>query len=459
MLPEAFRQRLRTQQYIIADELFSALEKPSEPAIRINREKWDLTPASSEQVSWSRDGYYLEKRPFFTLDPQFHAGCYYPQESSGMFLEQVLKQTFENPENIKVLDLCGAPGGKSTHLSSMIGNAGLLVANEVIRSRAMILAENLTKWGASNCIVTQSDPSAFRNLPGFFDLILVDAPCSGEGMFRDPVAVNEWSEENAALCSERQKRILMDVWPSLRKEGILIYSTCTFNPAENEGNIRWLAERKEAESVRLDISDYEGIKEIDYHGIYGYGFYPGKVRGEGLFISVLRKTVAPETGHSGRRFDKVPGIGKDERKTISGWSLFHEDNVARLGDFLIALPGNKSDFQQLAKMLKIIKPGTKIAELKKKSPLPDHELAMSVFFRKGSFPAIDLDEVQALAYLGRENFQLNNVPMGWINVCYKNVSLGFLNNIGTRFNNYYPVDWRIRMDPRNRILTYRIKWQ
>jgi 16S rRNA C967 or C1407 C5-methylase (RsmB/RsmF family)/NOL1/NOP2/fmu family ribosome biogenesis protein len=448
-----------TQQYIIADELFSALAKPSETAIRINRKKWSLVPEGSEPVPWCRDGYYLGKRPSFTLDPLFHAGCYYPQESSGMFLEIVFNQTFGNSDNIRVLDLCGAPGGKSTHLSSLIGNGGLLVANEVIRSRAMILAENLTKWGASNCIVTQSDPSAFVNLRGFFDLILVDAPCSGEGMFRDPGAVNEWSEENTLLCSERQKRILMDIWPALRKEGILIYSTCTFNPAENEKNIKWLAGRKEAESVRMDISDYDGIREIDYQGIYGYGFHPGKIRGEGLFISVLRKIRTGETDRSRHRSDKMPGIGKVEKRTASEWSLFPEDNIARMGDSLIALPGNISDFRLLAKLLKIIKPGTRIAELKKKNPLPDHELAMSVFFRKGSFPAIDLDAEQALAFLSRENFRLNNVPKGWINVCYNDVNLGFLNNVNTRFNNYYPVNWRIRMDSRNRILNDGIKWE
>lgn len=458
MLPESFKSRINTQQYIVAEELFNALEKPSSPAIRINKMKWGLTPSGSVQVPWCHNGYYLEKRPSYTLDPLFHAGCYYPQESSGMFLEQVVKQTFGNPENIRVLDLCGAPGGKSTHLSSLIGKNGLLVANEVIRSRALILAEILTKWGESNSIVTQSDPSAFGKLPGFFDLILADAPCSGEGMFRDPVAVSEWSEENAALCSERQKRILMDVWPSLRKEGILLYSTCTFNPSENEENIKWLAGKKDAVSVRLDISAYECIKEIDYKGIYGYGFYPGRVSGEGLFISVLRKTDSPEKSHSSRRSDKLPGIAKDEKITISELSHFHEDSVVRLGDFLIALPCGKSDFRQLAEMLKIIKQGTKIAELKRKNPIPDHELAMSVFFRKECFPAIDLNAEEALAYLSRENFQPVNTPRGWINVRYNKVSLGFLNNIGTRFNNYYPVDWRIRMDSRNRILSERIKW-
>ena len=140
----------------------------------------------------------------------------------------------------------------------------------------------------------QNDPVAFAKLPGYFDMIIVDAPCSGEGMFRSDIAVNEWSDSNALHCSERQKRILMDVWPALKENGILIYSTCTFNPGENEQNIRWLIENREAECLRINISDYKGITEINYEGIFGYGFYPDKIRGEGFFISAIRKTGKQE---------------------------------------------------------------------------------------------------------------------------------------------------------------------
>jgi len=211
-----------------------------------------------------------------------------------MFLEQAVRQSSGSLKDIRVLDLCGAPGGKSTLLSEIIGPQSLLVANDTIRSRASILSETITKWGAVNTLVTRNDPSAFGRLPGYFDIILVDAPCSGEGMFRSEIAVNEWSVENTAHCSERQKRILMDIWPALKENGILIYSTCTFNPGENEENIKWLIDRHEAEIVRLNISEFKGIKEIDYQGIYGYGFYPGQVKGEGFFISVIRKTGKQE---------------------------------------------------------------------------------------------------------------------------------------------------------------------
>ncbi len=259
MFPERFIQRIQSQKYINADGLLKALQEPAPVSIRINPSKWNLKPLNSDPVPWCTTGFYLEKRPSYTLDPLFHSGCYYPQEASGMFIEQVFRQVVNTGQYIRVLDLCGAPGGKSTHLSSLIGIHGLIVANEVIKTRAAVLAENIIKWGGVNTIVTQNDPSAFSGLQGFFDVILVDAPCSGEGMFRDVVAINEWSEENTLHCSERQRRILSDVWPSLKDNGILIYSTCTFNPGENEENIRWMVKRNLAVTIELEISELEGV--------------------------------------------------------------------------------------------------------------------------------------------------------------------------------------------------------
>ena len=445
MLPEAFKERIQKQQYINAEELLRALDKPSDTTIRINRNKWHKNPLNSEVVPWCKDGFYLEERPSFTLDPLFHAGCYYSQEASGMFLEQVFKQLIDKGHNIKVLDLCGAPGGKSTHLSSLIGQRGLLVANEVIRQRASVLAENLTKWGLSNTIVTQSDPSAFGRMPDFFDLILVDAPCSGEGMFCDGTAVKEWSVANTELCSERQKRILMDIWPALKENGILIYSTCTFNPCENEKNIKWFTGKHLAESLRLDISDYEGITEIDYQGIYGYGFYPGRIRGEGLFISVLKKTEKQKRSDFRYKSGKERRITREEKAIAEKWTLFLADNLIKIGDNIISAAGSADDYFELSERIKLIKSGTIICTIKKKNYIPSHELAMSVNFRKHSFPEVNLDTDQALAYLAREHIKPEIVQNGWNIVCYKGVSLGFVNNIGSRINNYYPVEWHIRM--------------
>jgi len=243
MFPDSFIQRISGQKYIDSQALLKALEEPSPVSIRINPSKWDGIPADAEPVPWSSNGFYLKNRPSYTLDPLFHSGCYYPQEASGMFLEQVIRQTTDLAGDLRVLDLCAAPGGKSILLSDLIGPDNLLVANEAIRARAGILAETLTKWGSGNTLVTQNDPAAFGRLPGYFDVIVVDAPCSGEGMFRSEIALKEWSVSNALHCSERQKRILMDVWPALKENGILVYSTCTFNPGENEENIKWFIDR------------------------------------------------------------------------------------------------------------------------------------------------------------------------------------------------------------------------
>ncbi len=440
MLPQAFiKQNSDQQPYIDPGGLMKALSEPSPVSVRVNHAKWTHSPIDSEPVPWCRNGYYLSERPSFTTDPLFHAGCYYPQEASSQFLEQVFLQISGNNEHIKVLDLCGAPGGKSTHLSSLIGDKGFLVSNEVIRQRAMVLDENLTKWGLSNSIVSQSDPSAFGRLPGFFDLILVDAPCSGEGMFRDRIAVNEWSEENAALCSVRQKRILMDVWPALKEEGILIYSTCTFNPEENEKNIKWLTGKQEAETVRLDVSGYNGITEIDHEGIYGYGFYPGQIRGEGLFVALLRKKGISVKPSARTRRGNDPKISREEKAMAGEWTNFPEERLIKWDDHILASACTPHDLHSLSGVLKIISAGTRIFTVKNNNFLPSHEVAMSVRFKKKQFPVNELDLHDALSYLRRDNFALNLGDRGWNLITYKGVNLGFVNNIGSRFNNYYPV--------------------
>jgi 16S rRNA C967 or C1407 C5-methylase (RsmB/RsmF family)/NOL1/NOP2/fmu family ribosome biogenesis protein len=458
MFPERFIQRIHQQHYIDSERLLEALETKSPVSVRINYSKWPYDPLESEHVPWCSSGYYLGKRPKYTLDPLLHSGCYYPQEASGMFLGEVFKQAVQDPEGIKVLDLCGAPGGKATHLSSLIGENGMLVANEVIRQRAYVLSENITKWGLSNAIVTQNDPSDFSSLQGFFDMIVVDAPCSGEGMFRDEVAVNEWSVENGVLCSERQRRILMDIWPALSENGILVYSTCTFNPGENEENIKWLLSKHEAESVKLDISNYEGIAEIDNDGIYGYGFYPGMIKGEGLFISVLRKTGRPDvSSERGKKISECK-LTREERSVALEWTLFKEGSFTKDRDGVISFPGTPEDYSMLSKRLRMISPGTRIFTEKQGKYLPSHELAMSVFLKKDQFPLISLDHSSSISYLRRENIGPGNSEKGWNLISYKGVTLGMVNNIGNRMNNYYPMDWRIRMNPTSIFDPDGIKW-
>lgn len=446
MFPEGFIRRIKTQEYLDPEGLLKALQNPSPVSIRINPFKWDKRPLNSDPVPWCSTGYYLSERPIFSLDPLFHSGCYYPQEASGMFIEQIFKQMAGLPENIKVLDLCGAPGGKSTHISSLIGNEGLLVANEVIKERALILAENISKLGAANTIVTQSDPSAFSALKGYFDVILVDAPCSGEGMFRDKVAVIEWSEEKTFHCSVRQRRILKDVWPALKENGILIFSTCTFNPDENEENVKWFLSENMAEAVEIDISDFNGVTRIDHNGIIGYGFYPGRIKGEGLFISVIRKrTDAGGKIAAIKRGIKSGGFVKSYINIVYDWTTFREENIFRSGDLIYHFPAKSEDYHLLKQHIKIIKPGTKICKIKRNGYVPAHELALSQGIREKAFRKSELDLTQALSYLKHESNLPVHLQDGWFLVTYKNINMGFCNNIGSRINNYYPMEWRIRM--------------
>jgi 16S rRNA C967 or C1407 C5-methylase (RsmB/RsmF family)/NOL1/NOP2/fmu family ribosome biogenesis protein len=446
MVPEEFIKRVHTQKYLDEVALLKALEEPSPVSIRINQPKWEKRPSDSEHVPWCSNGYYLKTRPSYTLDPLFHSGCYYPQEASSMFLEEVIRQTCDLNKDLKVLDLCAAPGGKSTLLSDIIGPDNLLVANEPIRSRAVILAETLTKWGSGSTVVTQNDPSAFGRLSGYFDIILVDAPCSGEGMFRSETALNEWSPENTIHCSERQKRILMNIWPALKENGILIYSTCTFNPGENEENLKWFIEKSEAECIHLDVSDFKEITEIDFEGIFGYGFYPDKVKGEGFFISAIRKTGNQEKTLVSYQKKNALRPDKNDIEVAERWTHFSTDRLIKWEEEVIAVSCRLDDYINIYRNLRIVKAGTKLFVIKNKSYLPSHEMALSLLLKTGVFPVNDLNLSEALSYMRRDNFMLPDSVKGWNLVTYKGINLGFLNNLGNRVNNYFPVEWRIRMN-------------
>jgi 16S rRNA C967 or C1407 C5-methylase (RsmB/RsmF family)/NOL1/NOP2/fmu family ribosome biogenesis protein len=492
MLPEKFLERLASQPYINAAGLTAALQQPAGQSVRVNLRKWHYPVTGYERVQWEPDGFYLPGKPLFAPDPLFHAGVYYPQESSGMFTGELFRQLTAGRSGLRVLDLCGAPGGKSTHLSSLIGDDGVLVANEVIGSRAAVLAENITKWGIGNTVVTQSDPSRFAVLKDFFDVIVADAPCSGEGMFRSPVAVQEWSPSNASLCSERQRRIVMEAWQALRPGGIFIYSTCTFNPAENEHNVSWLGENTGAEPIAADIKGMDGITEIGYRGVTGYGFHPGRVRGEGFFIAALRKRETPNnkspnneipgsgdrsfgsrnTGslNTGGREDRIQG-SRENRKTGSrhpGGNMSRDSRAGMqpsakayevaesLASFgrerltvsdgrIIALAADAGLMSQLSGSLNVIKYGTMIGDIKNSILIPAHDLAMSVRRIPGTFAEHDLSRDEALAYLRLEPMRPERMPEGRVLVRYRGVALGFVNNLGSRVNNGYHRQWRLRM--------------
>lgn len=424
------------------DAFAEALNGEPPVSIRINKSKGEKV--SYPKVPWSDSGYYLDKRPQFTFDPLFHAGCYYVQEASSMFIEQAFRQYADG--DIRILDLCAAPGGKSTLIAGLMNHNSLLVSNEVIRSRANTLSENITKWGKPNTVITNNDPSRIGKLHGFFDFILVDAPCSGEGMFRkDEGAVTEWSVDNVRLCKERQQRILADIWPALKTNGLLLYSTCTYNTEENEDNVQWICEELGAEVLPIETKAEWGISPSFRENIPAYRFFPHKTKGEGFFCALLRKTSTEETSHKGKK-DK----GRMSKNTIpTGCKEYIKDSELFTfypkNDVWFAFPARLyNDLSLIKSQLNVISEGICLGEVKGKDFIPNQSLTLSTSLNTEAFTTCEIDWKTAVAYLRKEPLFLDDQPKGYILLTYKKMPIGFVKNIGNRANNLYPQEWRIR---------------
>ena len=400
-LPADFTERTRQ---LMGEERFgrylTSFEEDPPVSIRLNPRK-KVMVKDGEPVPWCRNGYYLKQRPNFTFDPLFHAGCYYVQEAASMFLDEVLRQMHNayvshQPSAIRpltALDLCAAPGGKSTLLRSALPNDCVLYSNEPIRNRANILLENVTKWGYPNHYVTNVYPEAYRKSKMKFDLILCDVPCSGEGMFRkDEATIREWSPQQVEKCWQLQRDIVTDAWACLNDGGLLIYSTCTFNTKENEENIRWILDLfKDAKVLDINTKPEWYITGSLLEGFHEpvYRFIPGISRSEGLFVCVLRKgnglAVSTEQGeysHAGNK--KFPR---------------REQSIPTLGTIPLHVDG----------------------------------------------PQVELTYQQAMAYLRYEALVLpEETPRGLVNVAFQGFPLGPAKNIGTRANNLYPKEWKIK---------------
>ena len=397
-LPAAFIEYTRQ---LMGEERFGrylkSFEEEPPVSIRLNPKKmadggWKMEDA--EPVPWCRNGYYLKKRPNFTFDPLFHAGCYYVQEAASMFLDEVLRQHLTSdiiPHTS--LDLCAAPGGKSTLLRAALPDDCVLYSNEPIRNRANILLENVTKWGYANHYVTNVYPEAYRKSKHRFDVILCDVPCSGEGMFRkDEATIREWSPQQVEKCWQLQRDIVTDAWACLNDGGLLIYSTCTFNTKENEENIRWILDSfKDAKALDINTKPEWYITDSLLEGFHEpvYRFIPGISRSEGLFVCVLRKGSGPaipteqaENSHAGnKRFPR------------------REQSIPTLGTIPLHVDG----------------------------------------------PQVELTYQQAMAYLRHEALVLpEETPRGLVNVAFQGFPLGPAKNIGTRANNLYPKEWKIK---------------
>ncbi|MBQ9641024.1 MAG: hypothetical protein IJV06_05645 [Bacteroidaceae bacterium] len=395
-LPPDFEHLLKTQ---IGNEEYEALalalQQEPVTSIRLNSRKPSAVFADTEPVAWCAEGRYLAERPPFTLDPLLHAGCYYVQEASSMFISHLLKH-YSPSEGATCLDLCAAPGGKSTLLLNDLPSNATLIANEPMRQRAHILRENIIKWGSPNALVTSNFAADFQPLGSVFDLILCDAPCSGEGMFRkDPEAIREWSLRNVELCWQRQRQIVGDIWPTLRPGGLFIYSTCTFNHFEDEDNVAWIASELGADILPLCAPAEWGI--VDGH------FFPHRTRGEGFFVAILRKH------------------GEAKHKPLDSKKLHKHLNF----------------------LLEGIEPGRTVD--KKGTTEPSQSQAMSTATDHSPWPSVELSLDDALSYLRTEALHLpDTTPRGYVLLTYQQHPLGFCKNIGSRANNLYPTEWRIR---------------
>ena len=422
-------------------------KKASVTSVRLNPAKTsgaDLSFELAESVPWSQTGFYLAQRPSFTFDPLFHAGLYYVQEASSMFLEQAFRQLLNSQNQLKVLDLCAAPGGKSTHIQSIISDNSFLVSNEVIKSRCNILVDNIIKWGCENVMVTNNDPSAFSGLAGYFDVMVVDAPCSGSGLFRrDVEAMDEWSPNNVQLCCQRQQRILADALPSLKEDGLLIYSTCSYSKEEDEDIMDWLVLEMEMENLVLDIDPPWNIVQAKSHrtASIGYRFFPDKIKGEGLFFACFKKSNS--AAEVKLRVAKEVKATTKEKAVIQPWLNQSAMDIIKDRENFYAIPVSILDgYLALKSFLNVQYAGVALGQIMKEKLVPAHALALSdLVADRVVFNELDYDT--AIRYLQKQDFDLDRQGQGWQLVRYKSRNLGWINVLPNRINNYYPRELRI----------------
>ena len=441
---------VHSMQELLGDEssrLLEALNSEAITSIRRHPVKGRIVSGDMESIPWSREGYYLKDRPSFARDPHFHAGAYYVQDAASQFIEYLYEKLEWKSKDPLILDLSAAPGGKSTHLLSMMGGKGLLLANEVNRKRYRILNENLIKWGYDNYLSTSLDPARISRLGGLFDLVLLDAPCSGEGLFRkDHNARAEWSAANVTLCSERQTRILHEAKKLVKTGGYLIYSTCTFNTKENEEQLEMLLNNG-FDWPEIDTDDARN-RHIEISAPAAFRFYPHLLDSEGFFVAILQRkeenTQAIESA-----IHNVSGNLRQEsekfRKLISPYIRGLEERFfLRFNRSWSSLPEALVDRAlHIIQQIPIYKSGAELGTFKGKSFVPAHELAMR-FDLNRSYPVFEVDRDTAIQYLAKQAIQLSSKEKGWAMISFEGSILGWVKVLPGRVNNYFPTAYRLR---------------
>lgn len=446
-LPDRFVEIMRERLGEDAERLFAALDTEPAVSLRLN----PMKPAESfegESVGWCKWGRYLAERPQFTLDPLLHGGAYYVQEASSQFVAHLLAN--HDMEGAKVLDMCAAPGGKTTIYSTLVGRMGLVVANDISHSRAMALADNVQRWGMGNVVVTCNEPSHIGAFTHWFDVVAVDAPCSGEGMFRKmEEARTEWSPSSPDVCAERQREILAEAWRVLRPGGTLIYSTCTFNPTEDEGVVEWLMAEygDELESVDSVLTeDGWGIERSCIGAFQCFHFYPHKARGEGFFAAIAKKSdgaIKRNSPKARRKLFSKPA--KADVKELARWvDDASEHEFMMVGEDIYAYNSAVADsIVTLSENLSVVYSGVAMGRIFKQRLKPEHPLALYVGLNKGVVPMVEVSLEDAVDYLRRNDIAAAQFDEGINVVVYRGIPIGFVKRIGARCNNMYPKDLRI----------------
>ncbi|PIE88063.1 MAG: rRNA methyltransferase [Bacteroidetes bacterium] len=445
--PEDFRAQYAALYGEADFEAFtSSFEEEVPVSIRVNPLKWPHR-VPLEPVPWASNAFLLAQRPLFACDPLWHSGAYYVQDASSMFLEHLFNELPLEAEHPVVLDLCGAPGGKATHLAALLGKkGGLLVANESIASRAAILAENLRKWGSPDVLVTNNDPAALGKLEGLFDVIVADVPCSGEGLFRkNPAAMSQWSLSHVALCAARQQRIIADVWPALKPGGFLIYSTCTFNALENEENLRWISRTYEAEPVAISVDQAWNLVPSRVAEISGWHFFPHRVPGEGFFIAAFRKSTGkrwrPPRKSTLRTMSPLP------KGVLDGTTLFTAPLVLTewKGKAMAINPRWLTLTDYLHSHLKVSHTGVAVGSISGRGWVAGHDLYLSPLLARDYLEPYALKEDEVLRFLAKEHFMPSGLVKGERYLAtYRGVNMGGFKYLGNRVNTSFPTEWRLR---------------
>ncbi len=452
-LPEGFKTLMKAEiGENRAEILFSALCGEPEISLRINTRKAPSSPIypNMSNVEWCESGLRLHERPSFTSNPLLHAGVFYVQDASSMVYETIVKSLSGNSP-MAACDLCAAPGGKTTAILNALPDGSVMLANEFSSARASILKENLCKYGYPDVIVTNSDTSRLASLRDRFDLVAVDAPCSGEGMMRkEETARTQWSEGLIRQCSSLQREILENAIEMIAPGGYLIYSTCTFNTSEDEDNAAWIVDNFDLQPVDTGLAGKYGIQPQTKGSIPCLRFMPGFTRGEGLFITVFKKSgdnySAKHNSKSKKKGTKKSKDKIDPRllSKANSWISGDYEIISHDGHLLALSPATAALLDSIPQGVRIISAGIEIGEIKGKDLIPAHPLAMSVAIAQ-PFPEIKLTLEDALRFLSREAITLpTEAPKGYLTVKYEGFPLGFIKNLGNRSNNLYPSEYRIR---------------